>query len=95
MEINARLVLELRSLAASGAEASELLAVIRDRLGLADENFRLIAIAYFREAFYLSLADASMVGAANIFPDGGRTAKQVDTQMHSIIERTRSVWMVR
>jgi len=95
MDIDIDLVRELRVLAERGVAPSRLLAVIGERLGATNTNFRLIAIAYFREAFGVSLADAARIGAAKIFPGGGRTAAEVDSEMLPLIERARHFWAAR
>jgi hypothetical protein len=91
MQFNRNLIHELRELAARGVPPSQLILVIGDRLGLERTNFRLLAIAYFREAFELTLADATRIGAAAVFPNGGRD-EALDREVTSIIERTRHLW---
>jgi hypothetical protein len=85
MDLDTNVIQELRQLAMAGTPPSQLLATLGRRLGLQDTNFRLLAIAYFREAFDLSLADAKGIGAASIFPGGGRGDAELDNEMAPII----------
>jgi hypothetical protein len=91
MQFNQTLIHELRELAARGVAPSQLILVIGHRLGLEHTNFRLLAIAYFREAFALTLADATRIGAAAAFPNGGRD-DALDSELRPIIEGTRHLW---
>jgi hypothetical protein len=92
MQLDPNVVRELRELADSGTPPSKLVSIIGSRLGPRDTNFRLLAIAYFREAFALPLADASLVGAASVFPEGPWSDAQLDSQIAPIIQRNRHLW---
>jgi hypothetical protein len=54
-----------------------------------------MAVAYFREAFALSLGDAKEIGASSIFLDGPRTDAKLDKEVAPMIEATRHLWNVR
>jgi hypothetical protein len=92
LELDPNVVKELREQADSGTPPSKLISIIEVRLGLENTNFRLLAVAYFREAFRLSLADASQVGAASIFPGGSWSDTQLDTTILPLIQRNRDSW---
>ena len=70
----------------AGSTPYEFLIALGERLGTSGTNFRLRAIAYFREAFQISLADAMGIGAADIFPQGAATRDDINAQMMPIIE---------
>jgi hypothetical protein len=91
-ELDPNVVKELREQADSGTPPSKLISIIGDRLGLANTNFRLLAVAYFREAFGLSLADASQVGAASVFPEGSWSDIQLDNTISPLIQQNRDLW---
>lgn len=85
------LVVRLRELADEGAEVSELL----DEIGVgrnAQSEQRLLAIAYFREAFSLPVNEAMVIGASNRFTDGSWTDDEVSSRLRPAIERTRKSW---
>jgi len=92
MSLDIALVRELREAAEAGATASQLVLMVGRHLDAPDTNFRLYAIAYMREAFFLSLPEASTVGALAIFPDGNSTAAQIDDEMSPILNATRAKW---
>jgi hypothetical protein len=92
LELDPNVVKELREQADSGTPPSKLIAIVEARLGLENTNFRLLAVAYFREAFGLSLADASQVGAASIFPGGSWSDTQLDTTILPLIQQNRDLW---
>ena len=93
MNLDDALVRELRKAAEAGATASQLVLMIGRHLDALDTNFRLYAIAYMREAFFLSLPEASTVGALAIFPDGHSSAAQIDDEMRPILNATRPRWL--
>jgi hypothetical protein len=92
LDLDANIVQELRTLASRGTPPSELVSILGRRLGLENTNFRLLAIAYFREAFFLTLADAKQIGAASIFPDGERDDSELDREIESIMRGTMERW---
>lgn len=92
MVLDGSLVQELRHAASHGATPSKLILLVGDRLGVQNTNFRLLAAAYFREAFYLSLPEAATIGALSIFPGGALSEGDLDREMTPIIERTRHLW---
>ena len=90
MELDARIVQELRQLARNGAPSSQILQHLEHRL---QQDFsRLLAVAYFREAFFLSLRDAMTVGASGIFPDGRGSAADLNSEMTRLMHSTRHLW---
>ncbi|WP_316187390.1 MULTISPECIES: hypothetical protein [unclassified Bradyrhizobium] len=93
MSLDEALVRELREAAKAGATASQLVLMVGRHLNAVDANFRLYAIAYMREAFFLSLREASPVGALAIFPDGHSSAAQIDDEMRPILDATRPKWV--
>jgi hypothetical protein len=95
MQFDASIIQELRDLAGRGTPPSQLVPVAGHRLGLQDQNFRLMAVAYFREAFALGLGEAKVIGASSIFPDGPWTDAQLDKEVAPMIEETRHLWNVR
>jgi hypothetical protein len=92
MQFDEKLIQELRELADRGTPPSQLVGVVGNRLGVGDINFRLLAIAYFRKAFALPLADATRIGAASIFPDSRGNDHELDTEVTPIIRGTRHLW---
>ena len=92
MDLDDALIRELRKAAEAGATASRLVSMIGRYLGVLDTNFRLQAIAYMREAFFLSLREAMTVGALAIFPDGNSSAAQIDDEMRPILDVARPKW---
>ena len=92
MEFDMNLIRELRELAANGVAPSKLVLLIGNRLEIDGADFRLQAIAYFREAFHLSLADAKRIGAASAFPGGNREDGDVDQEVVSVIKNTEHLW---
>ncbi|WP_316166749.1 MULTISPECIES: hypothetical protein [unclassified Bradyrhizobium] len=93
MSLDHALVRELRKAAEAGAPASQLVLMVSRHLDALDTNFRLYAIAYMREAFFLSVREASTVGALSIFPDGNSSAEQIDDEMRPILNATRPRWV--
>jgi hypothetical protein len=93
MSLDYVLVQELRKAAEAGATASQLVLMVGRYLDALNTNFRLHAIAYMREAFFLSLPEASTVGALAIFPGGNSSAAQIDDEMKPILNSTRSKWV--
>jgi hypothetical protein len=90
MELDVRIVQELRQLARNGVPSSQILQHLEHRL---EQDFsRLLAVAYFRKAFFLSLRDAVTVGASGIFPDGGWTAADFNSEMTRVMHSTRHSW---
>lgn len=50
-----------------------------------------MAIAYFREAFRLSLKQAMIIGAASVF--GGQSkAEAIDAELQPLLDATRASW---
>lgn len=92
MELDGKVIDELRQLAAHGHPPCELAALIGRRLGLERTNYRIQAIAYFKEAFHLSMADAMRIGAAPVFPGEHRLAVDVDQELEPILDATRGGW---
>lgn len=92
MDLDHKIIEELRELAERGRSPCELAVLIGQRLGLEGTNYRLQAIAYFREAFRLSMPDAMRIGAAPVFESEQRPALDVDHEIRPIIEATRSDW---
>ncbi|MFZ5890276.1 MAG: hypothetical protein ACOY0T_04335 [Myxococcota bacterium] len=92
MEFNRQLLQEIRKMAAHGAAPSRLLRVIVDRLNMPQAESRLHVVAYFREGFHLSLADAMSVGASCVFPDGNRADGDLDIEMRALIMATQHLW---
>jgi hypothetical protein len=92
MDLDKGITEELRALATKGAAPSELLGTVGRRLGVQGTNFRLHAIAYFREAFQLSLGDAMRIGAAEVFPDGQASNEEIDREMLPLIQGTAELW---
>ena len=93
MNLDDALIQELRKAAEAGATASQLVLMVGRHLDALDTNFRLYAIAYMREAFFLSLPEASAVGALALFSDGHSSAAQIDDEMRPILNATRSKWL--
>lgn len=91
MDLDQALVQELRREAAGGATPVELALHVRDRLAQGDE-VRLLAIAYFREAFFLSLQDIVMLGAWHRYSGGSSSDQELNAEVASVIERTRPKW---
>ena len=90
MELDVRIVQELRHLARDGVPSSQILQHLEHRL---QQDFsRLLAVAYLREAFFLSLRDAMTVGASGIFPDGGWADADLNSEMTRVMHRTRHLW---
>jgi hypothetical protein len=90
MELDARIIQALRRLARNGVPSSHILQHLEHRL---QQDFsRLLAVAYFREAFFLSLRDAMTVGASGIFPDGGWTDADLNREMTQVMHSTRRLW---
>jgi hypothetical protein len=94
MDLDHALVRELRQAAGAGATASQLVLMVGRHLGVLNTNFRLMAIAYMREAFFLSLREASTVGALAIFPDGNSSAAQIDDEMRPVLDATLPKWVL-
>jgi hypothetical protein len=92
MNLNKDLIQELREMAGCAIPPSQLILHIGDRLGVRDTNFRLLAIAYFREAFALSLHDATNIGASSIFPDGARHDNELNEKVIPMIQQTKHLW---
>ncbi|MGJ4963974.1 hypothetical protein [Bradyrhizobium sp. HKCCYLRH3061] len=92
MNLDPTLVRALRNAAEVGAPASQLVMMIGRHLDALDTNFRLYAIAYMREAFFLLLPEASTVGALEVFPDGHSSAADINDEMRPILNSTRSKW---
>ena len=92
LRLDASIIQELRELADRGTLPSQLIHVVGHRLGLQYPDFRLLAVAYFREAFALTLADAKMIGASAIFPDGPWNDAELDREIGPIIRGTRHLW---
>lgn len=92
MDLDGQLVLELRRLAADGVLPSKLIPVIANRLGIDQSACRLQAVAYFREAFQLSMGDAMRIGAAEVFPDGGSDDSSLDQELARTIQSTSRWW---
>ena len=91
MVLDSQLIRKLRRLAADGVRPSDLIAVIANRLGVAQAECRLHAIPYFREAFCLSLGDAMRIGAAKVFSDGGSDDVSLDQELARVIESARNL----
>ena len=92
MDLDKSLIQELRELAGRAIPPSTLILHIGNRLGMRDTNFRLPAIAYFREAFGLSLHDATNIGASCIFPDGARDDDELNEKLIPMIQQTKPLW---
>lgn len=92
MELDRDLIEELRARARRGERPCALARLISQRLGEAGKPHRLQAIAYFQEAFGLSLRDAMGIGAAPAFEPAGRGADEVDAEMLAILEENRHRW---
>jgi hypothetical protein len=92
MKLDASIVRELRIRALDGALPSQLVLLVGRRLNLGHTKFRLLAIAYFREAFGISLADAKIIGAASIFPGGQCDDADLNRIIEPIIKSTRPFW---
>jgi hypothetical protein len=84
-----------RAYAADGLVPSRLIHVIANRLGVPEAECRLHAIAYFREAFHLSLGDAMRLGGFQVFSDGGSDDVSLDQDLARIIATTRDSWIDR
>ncbi|MGJ4953959.1 hypothetical protein [Bradyrhizobium sp. HKCCYLS20291] len=95
MNLDDALIRELRKAAEAGATASQLVLMIGRHLGLLDTDFRLLAIVYMRAAFFLSLKEASQVGALAIFPEAHSSAAEVDDAMRPVLDETRPKWVAQ
>jgi len=92
MNFDRHLVDELRALAGAGERPCALAGVVLHRLQLGAGAGRLQVVAYFQEAFALSLQDAMRVGAAPIFPGENRPTSDIDAEMLPLLEATRDLW---
>ena len=92
MKLNANIVRELRERALDGTLPSQLVMLVGRLLNLGHTNFRLLAVAYFPQAFGISLADAKIIGAASIFPGGECNDADLDRRLVPIIKSTRHLW---
>ena len=91
MDLDRMLVRELRCKAAGGATPVELALLVRDWLAQGDE-VRLLAIAYFREAFFLALQDVVALGAWQRYSEGSSSDEDINAEIAPMIERTRAKW---
>jgi hypothetical protein len=94
MNFDRALVDELRALAAAGERPCALAGVILHRLQLGAGQGRLQVVAYFQEAFSLSLQDAMRIGAAPIFPGENRATSDIDAEMLALLDAARDLWQL-
>lgn len=93
MKLDNDLIIHLRQLATSGHGPCELLTILGQWLSIEGTSYRLVAIAYFKEAFGLSLPDAMRIGAAPVFPGENRSREDVDAEIGGLMAATRQVWV--
>jgi len=92
MELDRDLIADLRARARRGERPCALAQPISQRLGEAGKPHRLQAIAYFQEAFRLTLRDAMGISAAPAFEPAGSSADEVDAGMGALLEKNRHRW---
>lgn len=75
----------LRELAQSNQSVIEMLEYLIDTLSL-NHNSRLIAIAYFKEAFSLNLSDAAQIGAWEFFDGGTWGSNSIEQEIGPLVK---------
>jgi hypothetical protein len=87
-EISIDLVQELRALAERDSDVPELVRLIQDRLGLADDRMLFPTLKYFRAAFCISLREALPLREWL----GGEDRSEIDSLLIPAMRRTKEHW---
>jgi hypothetical protein len=95
MELRNDLIEELRDRARRGDRPCALAELIGRRLDKEGASYRLQAIAYFQEAFGLTLTEAMHIGAAPVFEQTGRSADDIDAELMEMLNEHRPIWESR
>lgn len=85
------LVLQLRTMAARGSSACDMIITIADTYE-GDRELQILTIAYFREAFGIGLKDLMPIGAWSFFPGGTWSREQVENHIMPLIANSREKW---